>query len=356
MEEEKKYNINLAVFSSRFLEIYYNFHKNNINELILFFQILKMIAINKGVYNYHELALNINEKLSKYALVGKLVNMNLLLFIETIYIYKLDKKILNNIDMDTINDEFIKKFKEIRWERLLNIKKDTFINQVCLLTKNIKNFGKLFLLFDFNKDIDKNQMNLIKDIFIDLLDTYNEKECNNIIEDCSKLIYFLNIKDCNLKSFFKDYFYNFFYNLAEKVFCNILSKYEYNSLNKELKNIIYDFYHDQKNKDLDKTIYLTYEIEENENFNTNELNNYYINYEDFFDLKQNNKFSFLERIISKNLLNKKCLLEYGKNNENQGKDIIMKIKNGTVEYIKIKKFFNNDNDKKELKRRIELNF
>ena len=38
LEEEKKYNINLAVFSSRFLEIYYNFHKNNINELILFFK------------------------------------------------------------------------------------------------------------------------------------------------------------------------------------------------------------------------------------------------------------------------------------------------------------------------------
>jgi hypothetical protein len=38
LEEEKKYNINLAVFSSRFLEIYFNFHKNNINELMKNYQ------------------------------------------------------------------------------------------------------------------------------------------------------------------------------------------------------------------------------------------------------------------------------------------------------------------------------
>ena len=350
IEAENKYNINLVEYPSKFLEIYYNLHENNINELTYFFQIVKMVAIHKGVYKYGELATNVNEKLLKYALEGKLINMNLLLFMETTFLVNLDKKVLNNIDMDLINDKFIKKFKEIKWEGLLNIKKDSFINQVCLLTKNIKNFGKLFLLFDFNKDINKDQMNLIKEIFIDLLDTYNEKECNNIIEDCTKLIYFLNIKDCNLKSFFKDYFYNFFYNLAEKVFCNILSKYDYNSLNDELKNIIYDFYYDPKNKDLDKSIYLIYEIEKNENFNTNELVNYYINDEDFFDLKQNNKFSFLERIICKNLLNKKCLLEYGKNNKDQGKNIINKIRNGTVEYIKIKKFFSNDNVKVESKK------
>ena len=112
---------------------------------------------------------------------------------------------------------------------MFNIKKTDIVSKICELIKNIKIFGKIFFLFDFNKDINKVEMNLVKDRFIELLDSYNEKECNNIIDDCSKLIYFLNIKNCNLKSFFKDYFYNFFYNLAEKIFCDILSKYEYNS-------------------------------------------------------------------------------------------------------------------------------
>ena len=197
-------------------------------------------------------------------------------------------------------------------------------------------------------------MNLIKDRFIDLLETYDEKDCNNIIDDCSKLIYFLNIKNCDLKPFFQDYFYNFFYNIADKIFCNIFSKYEYTSLNDDLKKIIYDFYNNPNNEELNIAKYLTYEIQNNENFNPDDLIGYYFNYDDFFDLKQKNLFDLLEGIISKNLLDKKCLMKYKNNNKTEAKEIITKIKNGTVEYKKIKKFFKNDNDKKEFKRRIEI--
>ena len=257
--------------------------------------------------------------------------------------------------METINDEFIEKFKTIKWEQLLEITKSELVIEISNLIKNIKNFGKIFLLFNLNdKDLDKTTMNSIKDRFIELYETYNEKECKNIIEICSQLIYFLNIKNCDLKPFFKDYFYNMFYNIAEEVFCNILSKYKYDSLNDELKNIIYEFYNNPKNQILKKSIFLANEIENNEKFHKEELNNYYINYEDFFDLKQNEKFNFLEKIISKNLLDKKCLEDYLKNIKTPIEDIFNKIKNGSVEYKKIKNFYNNNNDKKEFKIRIEL--
>ena len=75
------------------MEIYYNLHENNINELTYFFQIVKMVAIHKGVYKYGVLATNVNEKLLKYALEGKLINMNLLLFMETTFLVNLDSLI-----------------------------------------------------------------------------------------------------------------------------------------------------------------------------------------------------------------------------------------------------------------------
>ena len=81
---------------------------------------------------------------------------------------------------------------------------------------------------------------------------------------------------------------------------------------------------------------------------------YYFNYDDFFNLKQKNLFDLLERIITKNLLDKKCLMKYKNNNKTEAKEIITKIKNGTVEYKKIKKFFKNNNNKKEVKISIEI--
>ena len=353
---EKKFSINLVEISPKLLANYFILNENNINELVCLFQIIKMIALNKGVLKYVILSKLVFNKLNNYVKEKKLININLLLFIEIIP-YKernFDIAILNNIDIETINAEFIKKFKEINLEKLLKVKRYDLVYKICELTKNIKNFGKIFLLFDFNKDIDKIQMNLIKDRFIDLLETYDEKDCNNIIDYCSKLIYFLNINDCNLKSFFKDYFYDIFYNIADQVFCNIFSKYEYISLNDELKKIIYDFYIIRNNNDKGKIKYLLYEIENNDNFNNDDLVNYYIYYEDFFDLKESYKFSFLEKIINKNLLNKKCLLEYKKNNKTQSKEIITKIKNGLVKYKQIKKFFNNSNSKEELIKRIQI--
>ena len=353
---EKKSSIYLTELSSKFFEKYFILFEEDVDKLVYLFQILKIISTNKGDYKYSLVTKKVFNKLTSYLQEKKLKNMNLLIFLETTPINKrtFDIEILNNIDMNTIDEEFIKKFKEFDWNKLLNIKIEKLVIKISLLIEDIKNFGKIFLLFDFNEDIDKVQMNLIKDRFIDLLETYDEKDCNNIIDDCSKLIYFLNIKNCDLKSFFQDYFYNFFYNIADKIFCNIFSKYEYTSLNDDLKKIIYDFYKNPNNEELNISNYLTYEIQNNENFNPDDLIGYYFNYDDFFDLKQKNLFDLLEGIITKNLLDKKCLMKYKNNNKTEAKEIITKIKNGTVEYKKIKKFFKNDNDKKEFKRRIEI--
>ena len=99
---------------------------------------------------------------------------------------------------------------------------------------------------------------------------------------------------------------------------------------------------------------MSFEIENNDDFNISELNDYYIKYDDFFDLKNNNKFLLLEKIINKNLVNKECLKEFREYNKNKIEEIISKIKNGSVDYKKIKNYFENDNNKNEFKRRLEI--
>jgi hypothetical protein len=252
--------------------------------------------------------LDINQELNFYAIEGKLTNKNLISFVKRQNLY-LDKRELNSLDLDTIDDEFIKEFKEINWEKISNISKEDLIIQIFGLIKNLENFKKIFLLFDFNKEINQLQMNNLKNKFFDLVELYNEKEYNNIIDVSSKLIYFLNVKNCDLKSFFEEFFIKF-YNIKEQVFCDIFSNYIYKK--NDLKDIIHDFYNNPENNDLNKSLYLIYEIENNENFDPDELESYFIDYDNFFDLNKSDIFSFLEKIKSKKLLKYKCLEEYMK--------------------------------------------
>lgn len=351
----------LVDISPDLLEEYYNYNENNIDQLICLFQIIKMILNkNKNKLKFHKIASIVYKKLEDYALERKLNNMNLISFIENIsvipnYRRNLNRKILNNIEIDKINYEFIRRFRAINWLELLVISKLEFIKQICELITNIKYFGKIFLIFDFNEAINMAQMNIISKRFIQLLDTYEEKECENIVNDCSKLVYFINIKKCDLKSF-NDYCYGCFSpNIIHQIYCDICSSPEYKIYNDELKNSIKEFYNQKENKNLNKSIFFAFEILHNENFNPDDLKSYYIEYKDFFDIKneQNYKISFLEIIFEKQLLDNKMLIDYLGNVKKELKVIINKIKDGTVDYKNIKIFFENNNSN-ELKKRIEI--
>ena len=120
---ETKYNFSLLKFSCLRMRIYYHFHNNNCNELVYLFEILKMI-FKRGWYDnispLYSLILDINQELLYHAIEGKLTNKNLISFVKRQNLY-LDKRVLNSIDLDTIDDEFIKEFKEINWEKISKV-------------------------------------------------------------------------------------------------------------------------------------------------------------------------------------------------------------------------------------------
>ena len=360
LKKEKDNNIFFIEIPSSLLRSYITENEKNIQQLIYLYQIIYIISKSKHKFKNVVVIKTIDNIFKRFISEKKLINIDLIKYIEIINNFKnkyLEKNILDNIQIDEINDEFIKIFKKINWCRLLNIKMEDFVKIICEKIENIKYFGKLFLLFDFNKeDINNECMEEIKQKFIDLFPTIPEGDYDNYVDDCAKLIYYLNIKNHDIKTFIESYFYNFFKpNYVDKVYNKLFSNSKYNIINPEMLNCLKDFYNKKENENFIKSTYLTFEIKYNENFDSNDLEFYYFIYDDFFDLTQTDKFLLLKKIMKKNLLDKKYIENYIEHSKNEANKIINKIKDGFVEYQNIKKFFDKKKEKKlELKQRIEI--
>ena len=354
--KEIKSNINILEISPELLIKYFQFHERNINELVYLYQIIIIISLAKKDINLIEIESLVHESLEQNVKGKKIKNNNLLIFIETAPMNRIIfyENILDNIDITKIDDKFMEKFKKINWCKILNISKSELVQKICKLIPNIKYFGKLFYLFDFNTYIDKLLINIIKERFIDLLEISSEEDKQNIIYDCSKFIYYLNIKNCDLDLFINNYIYKFFpSNIINDVYIDICSNQEYKIFKKELLNIIHEFYSRKENNNFTKSTYFIFEIEHNKNFDPDNLIDCYIEYNDFFDLNQEDKFSLLEKIVVKNLKKEKYLTEYIKKCNDEINNIIDKMNKGNVEFGLIKDFFIK-NRENELVKRIQI--
>ena len=354
---EKIYKINFVDISCKMLNRYMIINNEKIDKLICLYQIIAIIIKHKNRFNYLDQAMLMHKNIyENFALNKKLINMNLLLFLEIPPTSKkvLDKAIINNIEIDKIDENFISKFKKINWCEMLNISKKDFILQICNMIPDINHFGKLFLLFDFNVDIDKFLMDKIKDKFIPFLEDSTEDEKQININDCSKLIYYLNAKKCEIKTFINDYI-NIFFTPYEIniIYSEICSNPQFKEFNQDLKDLIHEFYTKKENDFCMKSIYLAFDIKYNKNFHPGDLISYYFDSNDFFDLGQTDKFSFLEKILIQKLRNENCLKFYIINCNTQINIIIDKINNGSVEFKLINEFFKN-NKEEELNKRIKI--
>ena len=233
-----------------------------------------------------------------------------------------------------------------------------FYLKVCNLITHLKYFGKLFSLFDiYDKEKDYNESCLlaIKDKFINLLDDSKE-DCPNFIEDTSNLIYFLNVKNISIKTFFNEYLLNIIdKENIHKILFKIYSNDEYKIFNDELKNIILEFYKNE-DKNFKNPLYLGFYIKNNDFLveeELSEINNYIFKPEEFYNYEENDKFKLLKIIIESNSINKKAILNYIQISKAISSMIIEEIINGKVSFIDIDKFYFNGKEK-ELFDRIQL--
>ena len=363
---EKSIKINFVYFSRKFLDNYIKiYNEKNIDDLLNLLEIIKLIKANEKNISYRFTIKALINKCLSLAEKGLIKNMNLLLFIENnnqIIIMNNKKQItldiFNCIDIHTVNTDFIKKWKTIKWSQLFDISDPNFYKKICELVKEMKDFGKLFSLFDINeKEKDYNEVCLkeMNNAFISLLETYSEKECYDFIDVTSDLIFLLNIKNIEITTLIKDFIFNYLGDeIINKIFYNILKKDKYNIFKDELTQLIIEFY-EGKPKFINP-LYLAFYINIKKNLNNNHLlllNTFIVQPHEIYNLEELDNFILLKKLIEGNYLDNPLLNSYVESSRLSALIIIEDISSGNIEYASIEKFYFN-NKEKELFQRINL--
>ena len=223
------------------------------------------------------------------------------------YINKRDLDILDRIVLDKIDDDFIQKYEETKFE---NIFKNDFYNYIMKLTDKIEtitdfdNILKLIKIERFEEEIKSYFMESIKNKYnIIIPDTYFENENDNkfLIKSLSNLFYFICFHEKKLDFIEKEGIINSD-NIKHKIYIELLNLCKKNKY-EELNSFITKYY---LNKISDK---LNYFIEFLQNLNEEDLNNtieqidknYIIKEEDFFSKEEKLKIKLLYLIFQKKL-------------------------------------------------------
>ena len=313
-ENEKKYNKKFIKFSPNTFDTYIMFFdsKNieNINILSRMIKDLKERNPNFEVKNDADFF--IHENTIFFATQHKLRNMEILNFIQNDKFYNDDKyqtakyrstEIIKGIDISQINQEFIKKWKEIDFVKIFNYNYFEFLNEVCRLIVNIADFGILFHLL--NK-IGENEIyntfhfqtiTLLQKTFDILLKTYEPEGCPNFANDVSDLIYYTDLVKFHVKEFLKDNLQkNLSNNLLNSIYFKFLSRYP--NISDEALDVIIDFFTENNwNTNVSTLLELIKISQRIKDKLMGKLDKYVIKEDEFFEIEETNNYKLLSGLI-----------------------------------------------------------
>ena len=352
---EKKNDIFFLYFCDNMINQYYAINEKNFRNVLIIYQIAKYIKENDKVSEVikttdklldiiHYKGFNLIEN-------NLLTNIDILNYLENDDFYKNENyqdeffKILEYINIDDINSDFILKWKQINWESMYHNKKDVFYNIICNDLKDIKNFENLFILFEE----EEKKMNYDKKLLLELLYCFErlfEKSNKNIDEKTAevaiKLIYLSQmnsidsspvIKCIQKKDIFKAEVYNKLINKKNDKYSESFKQKLINRLSNNMEN--------------SKEYYPLLFIIKNSKILKNETisflnSNYSLTKDDFFNLVEGNDLKIYKELLHNGFLEKRELTE------SKYLDIIKQIdneiKNGTIEFYYINNFYS---EKKE---------
>ena len=80
------------------------------------------------------------------------------------------------------------------------------MKKIASLIKEMKDFGLLFSFYDFYQDYEYKNESIccMQKRYVEIFITYSKVECQNIIEDTVKLVYWSDKKNVNLKQFLQN--------------------------------------------------------------------------------------------------------------------------------------------------------
>ena len=357
---EKDTNNYFVKITPQLIEKYINlFNKFDLNKLITLKTIVDLIKKEDKKFSLKQ---NIDELIHNngifFSQMHKLKNIEILNFIEqdpyfnegrTKYI---SVDILSGIDLSSINDEFLKKWRQLNFFNIFKEKKEEFLNKICNLI-DVNNFNLLFTLFNRNSDIkndkkefDEDTIMKMQNLLENYLYQYLPEKCPNFIENVVDLIHFSCEKSVNLKNFITKVIQG---KLNVETVINIyvsLSK-KYNPLPNALLEMIYDFFLKNKtSKDMENLRRIINNSEELRNKLLDKMSHYIINENDIFQKDDSNNFKLLEGLINDGIfeINDKTLqsTEYIEQSSKFMDEIIEKLQNFEIDFSVANDILNNN--------------
>ena len=349
---ELKNNTFFIYFSENILNEYIEINENNLNNIIIIYQMANYIKendCNSSIKNINKI-LNIMHNQGIYLIEdNKLSNFDILLYLENDESYtNIDNQeqffnILQNINVTNINSDFIFKWKKINWKNMYHDKKDVFYKIIFNNIKDIKYLENIFILSENDIYSQKEFIVNLVETFERLYPTYNPDTCKKTAGDIIKLHYFCEmnnidsspifncIKDNNiLKSDIFNELINKKKNKHSEIIINKL--FNYSSDNSECSNLYYYLllYIIQNSKTLksETILYLN--------------NNYSLSKDDFFNLIENDKLKIYKELLNNNFIEKGALA--ASNYLDIIKQIDNELKNGTIKFYYINNFYSENKE------------
>ena len=338
IEEILKYeiekNVTFINFSPQFFENFVKFsYEINLENLIL----LRSIVDNfiKKLYKSFIIK-DLDDKIHKTGI--KLINDNamnncqILDFIQNDIYYtnkiyessnERDFNILKKLNVEEMNEDFIKQWKKINFGEICKKQEQQFYNIVCSLITKFSQIDLLIQLLYENKQFDqKEAIKAITDTFANIFINCPKKEIVNNYETIANLIYYLDNKGFQL-----DYFLKKLENNLDKIFLIdiILYLLKNKNIRKESINIIIDFIGKiSTNGDLNIIKKITSFLNDNKN-NLSKFTSFAVTEKDFLEKEETFKLKLFKELLSQNY--------FFQNEEN---NIFVKTINQNIESIKQK--------------------
>ena len=368
-------------FSPHLIENYINLFDNiDLEKLISLSKLIILLQKELPKFNIKN---NIDEIIHRTAInlskEKKLKNMEILNFIEKNIYYKekiykntnyRSVEILSGIEIASINDEFLNKWKKLKFFTIFQSQREFFINKVCKLIKEMKYFNLLFILLQENDDIidyDYLIISNMKTVFEVLIPTYSPEKCPNFINDIINLIYWTDKKNVNSEDFNKEKIQIILNKETVKtIYINLAKKY--NNLSKELNNIIIKYF--TENPLIINPVDLIDIIKNSKELRIGLFKNmgkYIITENEIYQKEDSDNFKLLEGLIKEGFFNFDNKDNNNKDDENNIKSseyivksssaikkIINNIKKNNIKYSKINYIFENNLEKNFYKRLLIL--
>ena len=357
-------------FLNTFINIY---NMSNLKQLLLIKKIIHTLhkVDDELDLDYKDFNKKIHNTAIEMIKKGELKNVELLNFIENEDIFFTDENIYEDInyrpleifdgfDLSNDNDEFYKKWNEVKVFEKYRFDDDFYIGERIMINKinHIKDFGKLLKLFNFENET--NLCNLISDKYKKLLPTYIGNICPNFLKDSSLLIYILG-KNSLEKNFLENTIKIDIKSpeLIKNIFVFLISNYK--DISQDTTNFIANYFLANilsKNKIFINGSIIYFLLNNRWDQIIECFKKYYIIKEEelFNEEKDNINFTLLEVIKKDNLFEKYPFLRntyYSKNITLLSNKILNDIMTGDIQYNIIEPIFKNP--EKQLNFREKLN-